>query len=128
MKLERILRANAVFSTLSGASLLMGSPILDTAVGLESWFLAATGAILVGYGALLGRLAATRPGPGTCFATIMDLAWVIGAALVLIGSPTAMTTTGRITLLALSVIVAGFAVEQVIALRGSAVAPTTEPA
>jgi hypothetical protein len=49
----------------------------------------------------------------------MDIAWVIGAAVVLLGFPTAMTTTGRVALLAVSVVVAGFAEAQFFELRAA---------
>ncbi len=117
-RLRLILNGNAAFSAISGAVLLIGSVAWDEALGLETWFLAAVGISLVAYGALLSWLA-RRPdvGAGARFATIMDAGWVLGAAIVLLGFPAAMTATGRVALFAVSIAVAGFAEAQFLGLR-----------
>ena len=124
--LRNVMRANALFSALSGAMLLFGGAIWDEAMGLEPWFMAAVGSALLAYGVLLVWLG-SRPDAvgGIRFATIMDLAWVLGAGVVLAGFPTAMTTTGRIALLTVSLVVAGFASSQMVGLRrtGSPIRP-----
>lgn len=117
-RLRLILNGNATFSALSGAVLLLGAGTWDETLGLETWFLAATGISLVGYGVLLWWLA-RRPdvAAGARFATIMDAGWVLGAAVVLLGFPAVMTPTGRAALLAVSLVVLGFAEAQLLALR-----------
>lgn len=115
-----LLRANGAFSGGSGALLLIGAAALDDAFGLDAWLLVVCGVALLGYGTslwLAARFAAAMP--AVRFATIMDFGWVIGAAIILVGFPTAMTPTGRIALLAVSVVVADFALRQVSAMRAS---------
>jgi hypothetical protein len=49
------------------------------------------------YGWLIAELGRRDdPVPGARFATAMDIAWVVGAAIILIGFPSAMTTAGRV--------------------------------
>lgn len=117
-RLRLILNGNAVFSALSGAGLMLGASAWEETLGLETWFLAVIGISLVGYGGLLAWLA-RRPdvGGGARFATIMDAGWVLGAAVVLLGFPNVMTTTGRAALLVVSLVVLGFAEAQFLALR-----------
>ena len=116
--LRNLLKGNGAFSATSGMLLLLGSPLLDGAFGLNAWLLAVSGAALIGYGIQLAQLAtADDATPGGKFATVMDIAWVAGAAVILVGFPTAMTTAGRIALLVATLAVAGFAVGQMRALR-----------
>lgn len=117
-RLKLILTGNAAFSALSGATLALGAGVWEAALGLETWFLVVAGLSLVAYGGLLWWLA-RRPDvrTGARFATIMDAGWVLGAAVVLLGFPAAMTTSGRTALLVVSVVVFGFAEGQFFGLR-----------
>jgi hypothetical protein len=117
-RLKLTLIGNAMFSAVSGAVLLLGATAWEATLGLEAWFLAVVGTALVAYGGLLQWLAG-RPDvvAGARFATIMDAGWVFGAAVVLLGFPDAMTITGRAALLAVSLVVAGFAEGQLLGLR-----------
>lgn len=116
--LQNLLKGNGAFSAGSGALLLVGSPWLDSAFGLETWLLAATGIVLVAYGAQIAQLSRPdRAVAGGKFATAMDLGWVFGGAVILIGFPTALTTAGRVALLLATIAVAGFAAGQFRALR-----------
>ncbi len=115
--LRKTIAANAVFSASSGAILLLGAGSFDGAFGLEAWLLVAVGASLVAYGAGLGIMVRLSPLRQTALtAAAMDFTWVGPAAVVLIGFETAMTTSGRVSLLLVSLIVGGFALAQV---RGS---------
>ncbi len=107
--MERVLQANGAFSASSGAALLAGATLLDGATGLEAWFLMSTGVLLIGYGLTLWRLAATGTPSGWWVAIVLDLGWVLAAGIVLIGFPSAMTSAGRLGLLAVSVVVVAFA-------------------
>ena len=116
--LRKLLRANGVFSAASGLALVGGAPVANDALGLEAWLLAACGLILVGYGAGLWTAArASDPVPGGRLASLLDAGWVLGALVILIGFPSAMTPTGRLLLLVVSALVAGFAVLQIRTLR-----------
>ena len=116
--LQNLLKGNGAFSAGSGALLLVGSPWLDSSFGLEAWLLAVTGVALIGYGTQLAQLSKSDSAvTGGKFATIMDLGWVIGSAVILVGFPTAMTTAGRVTLLLATLAVAGFAAGQIQSLR-----------
>lgn len=119
-RLGLILNGNAMFSALSGAVLLLGAGPWEERLGIETWFLAVSGISLVAYGALLWWLA-RRPdvAAGARFATIMDAGWVLGAAVVLVGFPTVMTTTGRVALLVVSLVVLGFTAAQFLGLRAT---------
>jgi hypothetical protein len=116
--LGTILAINGMFSAVSGTVLLVTSTSMDERLGLETWFLAVVGAVLIGYGWLIAELGKREdPRPGARFATAMDIAWVIGSAIVLIGFPSAMTTTGRVGLLMVSIPVAALALVQIRRLR-----------
>lgn len=116
--LQKLLKGNGAFSAANGAVLLFGALWLDGAFGLHAWLLAIVGLGLIGYGILLARLANPEHAiSGGKFATAMDFAWVVGAAVILLAFPTAMTTVGRVILLAMTVVVAALATEQTMALR-----------
>lgn len=120
-RLGPILNGNAMFSALSGAVLLLGAGAWETTLGLEAWFLVATGLSLIAYGGLLRWLARSADVvAGTRFATIMDAGWVLGAAVVLLAFPAAMSAIGRASLLAVSLVVAAFAEAQFSGLRAAA--------
>lgn len=117
-RLRLILIGNAAFAAFNGALLLFGAGAWDATLGLEAWFLAVAGGSLVAYGGLLRWLAGRRDVvAGARFATIMDAGWVFGAAVVLLGFPTAMTGGGRAALGVVSLVVLGFAEAQFIGLR-----------
>lgn len=117
--LRNLMRGNAAFSVGSGLLLLGGSRLWSEPVGLPTWFLAASGIALAGYGSILAVLSRSRDvRPGAKFATAMDLGWVLGAAVVLIVFPNALNGAGRLALLLVSLAVAGFAAGQLTALRG----------
>jgi hypothetical protein len=122
--LTTLLRANGVFSAGSGLALLSGAALLDDALGLEAWFLAMCGLTLIGYGGTLWKVAqADDPHPAGHFASIMDAAWVLGALMILLGFPSAMSALGRLSLLSVSAVVAGFAILQIRTLRLSTHGP-----
>lgn len=122
-----LLTSNGVFSLTSGLVALVGAAVLDETLGIPSWLLAVIGVNLVGYGIMLVAWSRRpeRVRPGTLTATIGDISWVIGAAVVLLGFPDVMTTTGRIVLLSASLVVLEFAVLQALALRHEGVAQSS---
>ena len=117
-RLVKIVQGNGIYSALSGAILAIGAPWLDTVSGVEAWVLAVVGVGLIAYGTLIYRQARNAdPVPVARFATAMDLAWLVGAAALLIGFPSAMTTAGKAILVAASVGVGAFAALQFRELR-----------
>ena len=116
--LRAVLRENAVFSAGSGAVLALGSPGLDSWLGVDAWILLALGVGLVAYAASLwvgaGRGETLRLTGQTAIAG--DIGWVIGAA-VLIAATSWLTRNGEIALAVVSIPVALFATGQIIGLR-----------
>ncbi len=113
------LRGNGTFSAMSGAVLTAGAAGFDSAFGLDAWLLLLVGIALAAYGVQIFLLArADDVRPAARFATAMDIAWVVSAAVVVIAFPTVMTATGRVTLVLVSLVVAGLAAGQARALHG----------
>lgn len=120
MELRRLLKANALFSASSGALLVVGAAVLDAPLGVDYRMLVVVGIGLVGYGASLAGGADGDSAVSTArLAVAMDAAWVLGAVVLLAGFPTAMTTTGRLALGAVSLVVLFFATAQAGAMRES---------
>lgn len=116
--LQNLLKGNGAFSATSGLALLAGSPWLDESFGVAAWLLAIVGIGLIGYGIQITLLAQpSRAKAGGKLATAMDVVWVIGAGVILIAFPTAMTAAGRVALVGASLVVAGLAAGQAAALR-----------
>ena len=112
---------NGLYSAVSGAILVVSSRTLDTTLGLDSWFLVVAGLGLIGYGVLIAELGRREdPVPGALIATIMDLAWLVAAIVVLVAFSNALTTSGRYALIAVSIPVAVFAAVQLRQLRSAA--------
>ena len=115
--LTRALLANAVFSLLSGATLIAGGWWLADGFGVPFWVLLVVGAGLIPFGvgvAMAGR----SPSPDQVRGIIVaDLAWVIGAVVLLLGFPSAMSDAGRTTLAAVTALVGVFASLQTIGAR-----------
>ena len=112
---------NGLYSAVSGAVLLISFRTLDATLGLESWFLVVAGVLLIGYGVLIAELGRREdPVPVAWFASAMDMAWVVGAIVTLVGFPKALTQSGRYALIAFTIPVAVFAVLQLWQLRSAA--------
>lgn len=117
--LTRALTANAVFSLISAIALVVG------AVPLGRWLdIPALSSVTLGVGLGIFALAvarvARRPRPGPVRAIIAaDATWVLGAAIVIVGFPWALSTAGLWLLGVVSLAVTDFAVVQAIGLRRS---------
>ena len=115
--LTRTLAANAGFSAVIGVNLVIGAVPLSRWLGIPTWLTIAVGVGLLPF-ALAVAKTARNPKRGTVHQVIIsDIAWVIGAAVVLIGFPRSMTPTGLWALGLVSVAVADFAALQAIGLR-----------
>lgn len=113
------LRANAVFSVVSGVVAIVAADAITEWLGVDlAWLVRLLGLGLVGYGGLLVAAARTRPARlrtvGT-LATLADVGWVVGT--IVIGATGAVATSGAWLLGAVALVVAVFAVEQFVARR-----------
>ncbi len=118
---------NAIFSGVNGVVLLAGAPMLSRPIGAAGWVLAALGGGLLGFAVLLVWLLAAphRLAVGARFVLVADLAWVVGAVVVLAGFPELLAPAGRVGLAAVSVVVAAMIVGQAAGLRRRGQAPMT---
>ena len=117
--LHTALRVNSVFSVVSGAGLALGANALDEALGVDAIWLVAVGIGVVLFGIAVGRIAARKPIPRRAVRGVIaaDLAWVIGAAVIIVGFPDMLSTAGKWTLGILSAFVLDFVILQGVALK-----------
>ncbi len=119
--LRRALRANGVFSTVSGGlALAAGSYAIGPRLGVEpSWIV-----LLVGLGLLLfafdlfanaARIDISLSKVKSAIAG--DIAWIAGSIAVILIDPTGLTTAGVVTIAIVAAVVAEFAMLQWIGLR-----------
>jgi hypothetical protein len=118
---------NVIFSAASGVVLIAGAPMLSNPIGADGWLLATVGVGLVGFGALLVWLLAAprRLAVGARFVLVADVAWVLGAVVLLAGFPGLLAPAGRVGLTVVSGVVAVIAVAQVVGLRRRGHGPVT---
>lgn len=118
---------NAVFSVASGVVLIAGAPMLSGPIGADGWLLATVGVGLVGFGALLVWLLAAprRLAVGARFVLVADVAWVLGAVVLLAGFPGLLAPAGRVGLGAVSAVVTAIAACQAVGLRRRGHGPMT---
>ena len=116
--LHRSIAGNAAFSIASGLGLALFAMPLGDLAELPTWLLVVVGVGVALFGVSLA--APLRTGPATrelgAFAAAADVGWVVGA-VILLAVPTAMSSSGRWLLAALTLVVAGFAVAELVGLR-----------
>ena len=117
-RLRTVLRENAAFSMLSGTVLAVGSAALDDWIGLHWWILAPLGIGLMAFAAAVwfgaGRAELLRPTAQLAIAG--DLGWIVGAVVIVVATDW-LTRNGEVALLAVTALVACFAIGQAIGLR-----------
>lgn len=117
--LTRVLAANAGFSAVSGITLIVGAAPLARWLGIPTWLAIAIGFGLLMFAFIVGR-ASRDPKQNTVLHVILaDVAWVIGAGIVIVGFPQSMSAAGLWTLGLVTVAVADFAALQAWGLRRS---------
>lgn len=118
-QLAAAMSLNALFSAGCGLVLLGFAPALRGLVGVPAWLAAGLGVGLLAFaGVLLWILAGpARLVAGGRAAVIADLGWVGGAALVLVGFPSLLTTSGNVALVVVTLVVAALAAGQAHGLR-----------
>jgi hypothetical protein len=118
---------NVIFSAASGVVLIAGTPMLSNPIGADGWLLATVGVGLVGFGALLVWLLAAprRLAVGVPYVLVADVAWVLGAVVLLAGFPELLAPAGQVGLAAVSAVVVAIAVGQAVGLRRRGPGPMT---
>jgi hypothetical protein len=115
--LSRTLEANAAFSAISGVALIALAIAGTEGFGVPPWMLGIVGAGLVPF-AWIVHLAARRPERMLVRLIIgADVAWVVAAAVILLGFPGTMSPTGSIALALASLVVADLAIMQYVGMR-----------
>lgn len=115
--LSHALRANAVFSALSGTVLLIGAAPLAPHLGrLPPWSLAVIGAGLLAFAAVVW-LTAARPRPARALGvSVLDLAWVAGTVPLALATEL-FTPAGSTTVLVVAAVVGLLAAAQLLGIR-----------
>ena len=116
--LRTVLRENATFCMASGAVLAAGSAALDNWVGVRWWILLLLGLGLIAYAPSLW-IGAGRPKllrQTGLVAIAGDVGWIVGA-VVIVAATDWLTRNGEIALIAVTALVASFAIGQAVGLR-----------
>lgn len=108
-KLFSVLRANYLFSTVTGLGLMIGSEPLAEWSGVLRWVLVVVGGGLLPFAAFVRSVSQSLDEALVKIVIAGDVMWVLAAAVILIGFPDSMTTPGKWALGLVSVAVADFA-------------------
>lgn len=118
--LRRVLQANMIFSGLSGLLLTVGADPLSRWLGIPAaWMLVVIGISLLGFAWQLFQTARQSPIDlrQANAILLMDVAWVVGSALLLFSGWVAFTTAGWWAVLLVADVVALFAVLEFVGIR-----------
>ncbi len=118
--LRRVLQANMIFSGLSGLLLAVGAGPLSRWLGIPAaWILVVIGVGLLGFAWQLFQTARQSPIDLRQANVIlfMDIAWVIGSALLLFPGWVAFTAAGWWAVLLVADAVAAFAILEYVGIR-----------
>ena len=110
---------NAATSAAIGAALAIGAIPISDWLGIPTPVSLALGIGLVAFGALVLKVARDARRQLVLEVIAADLAWVVGAGVVIFGFPDSMSTAGRWSLGVVTVAVAVFATLQATGLRRS---------
>ena len=119
IRLRRALFANAAFSGITGLTALALAPVLAESLGPPAWALRSLGAGLVVFAVLVAREGRRPRRAGTIQIIVADAAWIVVAILLIAIAPTWLTDTGRVTLAAVTLVVAAAATAQWRGLRAA---------
>jgi hypothetical protein len=115
--LSSVLRANYLFSTVTGLGLVAASDPLESWSGVARWILVAVGIGLIPFAMFVKAVSRSLDPRFVRVVIAGDVGWVVGAAIVLVGFPDTMTSAGKWTLGLVSVVVADFALLQWFGLK-----------
>ena len=121
--LRRVLQGNMVFSGLTGLVLTVDAGLLSRWLGIPAaWMLVVIGVGLLGFAWGLFQIAKQNPIDLRQANAIlfMDVAWVVGSALLLFTGWVSFTTAGWWTVLLVADVVALFAILETIGIRRAA--------
>jgi hypothetical protein len=118
--LSSVLKANYLFSTITGLGLVAASGPLEEWSGVARWILVAVGVGLVPFALFVKAVSRSLDSRLVRLVIAGDVGWVVGAAIVLVGYPDTMTSAGKWTLGLVSVVVADFALFQWFGLKKAA--------
>lgn len=113
------LLANAGFSTLCGLTLLLAGGALEPVLGAPALALRVVGLLLLPFALGLGLNAcrATPRRSEAWLAVALDLVWVLGSVLLILGELWPLTVAGRWSVIGVAEVVALFALLQTLGLR-----------
>ncbi|MBB3038292.1 hypothetical protein [Hoyosella altamirensis] len=121
LSLRTTLQLDAVVTGANGLAYIAGATVLDDLLGPAALVLAGIGVFLIGY-ALLVAWAGARDPIRKQMATLivyLNVTWVAASLVVAASDLLALTTVGRIWVVLQAIVVGGFALVQVLALRAS---------
>lgn len=116
------LGVNAVSSGVTGIALTAGAVPLSDWFGIPTWVSLVVGVGLVLFTVWVARTARNPRRPTVLEVIAADIAWVVGAVIVIFAFPGSMSTAGRWALGLVTVAVAAFALFQTLGLRRSGLA------
>ena len=117
--IRRALKANAIFSAVSGLVLAAGAVPMSDLIGAPTWLTLVVGIGLLPWAALVWRYS-TRDEIRTAEAwsvVVGDEIWLVGTIVLLLMYPTALTAEGNALAAVVGLIVAAFAVAQMMGIR-----------
>lgn len=115
--LTRTLYANAGFSGGTGLAMIVAADPLSRWLGIPFWLTVAVGAALLPFAIAVAGVARNLRTRAVKSVIVADVAWVVGAAAVIIGSPRSMSSAGLWALGLVTIAVADFALFQYLGLR-----------
>ena len=111
------LAVNALFSATCGAVLIVGHVTLADTIGVPAPLLAAGGVALLAFAGAVAVVAARSWRLGARMVLAADVAWVVGAAVVLAGFRDLVTIRGAWMLAIVTLIVLDLAIAEGVGLR-----------
>ena len=108
-KLFSVLKANYLFSTVTGLTLIVSSEPLADWSGVMRWVLVVVGGGLLPFAAFVRSVSRSLDEGLVKMVIAGDVMWVLAAAVILVGFPDSMTTPGKWGLGVVSLAVADLA-------------------
>ncbi len=123
MQRSRLLKialiANGIFSAAAGAALAVAAPAIANSFGMHTRFplLVLSPTLLLFGGTVIALARTARPQSGSLLVTVLDIAWVVGTAALLLAAWNSFSFSGRLTVALTTLSVATFAMLQLAGMR-----------